>query len=141
MLGERLDYNEGLPPDLFDEWLAVGPIPHGKRCMAVSFNSVRMSRKGRSASSLYQPALCWSDVPHTCRSVTNTLLLARSSGRPLSRHLIPALPPDCVLDCIYSEDKAILFVLDILQWKRQSMTESEAEFRSVQSDPGPLPLS
>lgn len=61
--------------------------------------------------------------------VTNTLLLARVSGRPLSRHFVPALPPDCVLDCVYSAENAALFVLDVLQWKRQSVAESEAEFR------------
>ena len=135
MQGESLDYNEGLPPDLSEEWLAIGPIPPGKRCMAITFNTVRMSRKGRSKSHLYIArrssdcrALCLLS-PLFAETVTNTLLLARSSGRPLSRHLVPALPPDCVLDCIYSEEKAVLFILDILQWKRQSMTESEAEFR------------
>lgn len=61
--------------------------------------------------------------------VTNTLILARSSGRPLSRHLVPVLPPDCILDCIYVESTATLFVLDVMRWKGQSIAECEAEFR------------
>lgn len=78
--------------------------------------------------------------------MTNTLLLARQTGRPLARHLVPSLPPDCVLDCIYSEAHAALFVLDLLRWKSQSISESEAEFRmfwrdSKLSELGPQILS
>lgn len=38
---------EGLPSDLAGEWLALGPIPKGKRCMAVTFVSTRTSSKGK----------------------------------------------------------------------------------------------
>lgn len=52
MQGEILDLEgEGLPPDLAGEWLALGPIPKGKRCMALTFASTRTSRQGRGESS------------------------------------------------------------------------------------------
>ena len=130
MLGEVLDLSEGLPQDLSEQWIALGPVPKGKRCMAVTFASTRTSKKGRGALfcrcfrfSLHVIYICC--IP----SATNTILLARMSGRPLSRHLVPALPADCVLDCIYSENQAILYILDVLRWKSQSLVECDAEFR------------
>lgn len=50
MFGEMLDLSEGLPADLVEEWLAMGPIPEGKRCMAVTFPSTRTSKNGRGKS-------------------------------------------------------------------------------------------
>ncbi|CAD6578671.1 MAG: hypothetical protein CYPHOPRED_000647 [Cyphobasidiales sp. Tagirdzhanova-0007] len=47
MLGEVLDLSEGLPQDLSEQWIALGPVPKGKRCMAVTFASTRTSKKGR----------------------------------------------------------------------------------------------
>lgn len=63
--------------------------------------------------------------------MTNTILLARTTGKPLLRQNIPILPPNCVLDCIYVKEAATLFVVDVLQWKGQSVAEGEAEFRYV----------
>lgn len=107
-MGEELELDGGLPHDLFENWIAMGPIPKGKRCLVVSFASTKMNKKGR---------------------VTNTILLARSSGRPLGRHYIPVLPPDCILDCIYLKDAGALFVLDVMNWRGQSIAECDTEFR------------
>ena len=55
MQGEALDLSDetgGLPADLFSDWLALGPVPKGKRCLAVTFSSMRMSSRGRSGSTL-----------------------------------------------------------------------------------------
>lgn len=133
MQGETLDLdNEGLPPDLAGEWLALGPIPKGKRCMAVSFASTKTSRRGRSKLRTL-PAiqgLCV-DLGSLLIIATNTILLARTTGKPLLRQNIPVLPPNCVLDCIYVKEAAAVFVVDVLQWKGQSVAEGEAEFRYV----------
>lgn len=129
MQGEALDLEgEGLPPDLAGEWLAVGPVPKGKRCMAVTFASTRTSRQGRGEyriTGMRQK----SNIISSRLTVTNTILLARTTGKPLLRQNIPVLPANCVLDCIYVKDAAALFVVDFLQWKGQSVAEGEAEFR------------
>jgi hypothetical protein len=50
MQGEELDLdNEGLPSDLATEWIAIGAIPKGHRCMVVTFASTRRTQKGRGA--------------------------------------------------------------------------------------------
>jgi snurportin-1 len=127
MQGETLDL-EGLPPDLAGEWLALGPIPKGKRCMAVTFASTRTSRQGRGESEVacIDQEFGISLLPAI---VTNAILLARTTGKPLLRQNIPVLPANCVLDCIYVKDASTLFVVDVLQWKGQSVAEGEAEFR------------
>jgi hypothetical protein len=51
MVGETLDMTDGLPADLCEEWMLLGPVPKGKRCMAVTFPTSRISRRGRSESS------------------------------------------------------------------------------------------
>lgn len=48
MLGESLDMAEGLPADFKDGWLVLGPVPKGKRCMAVTFPPSRVGKKGKS---------------------------------------------------------------------------------------------
>lgn len=50
MVGESLDFShqgDGIPEDLFSEWLLMGPVPKGKRCMAVTFTNTRVNRRGR----------------------------------------------------------------------------------------------
>jgi len=128
MQGEPLDLeNEGLPPDLATEWIAIGPIPRGKRCMVVTFNGSRRSRTGRGAKRFSNSGrYFWLTL---CLIVTNAILLARTSGRPIARQHIPVLPTHCVLDCMYVPEAAAIFVVDVLQWKGQSVAEGEAEFR------------
>lgn len=92
MQGEMLDLdNEGLPADLAGEWLALGPVPKGKRCMAVTFTKTRRSKSGRSKmvsfcvlaeirltmkpSDKYDTARSY-DRP-TCRTAICTYLTAR----------------------------------------------------------------
>ena len=49
MTGEEFDSNVGLPEDLCPAWLAVGPVPAGKRCMAVTFSPSKNKKRGRGA--------------------------------------------------------------------------------------------
>lgn len=128
MQGEVLDLdNEGLPPDLAGEWLALGPIPKGKRCMAVTFTGTRKSKTGRSKLE-HNTGNTRRQADYDTKA-TNTIILARTTGKPIARQYIPVLPPNCVLDCVYVPESAALFIMDVLQWKGQSVAEGEADFR------------
>ncbi|KAI0318087.1 hypothetical protein OF83DRAFT_1163628 [Amylostereum chailletii] len=100
---------DGLPSDLHSGWVAVSPVPAGKRCLAVC-------HQGSGAVGV----------------VPNTTLRSRVLGKPLMPRFPSHLPSDTVLDCILDEnwhDNGILHVLDVLKWKGQDLAECETSFR------------
>ncbi|KAJ3752882.1 hypothetical protein EV360DRAFT_54425 [Lentinula raphanica] len=136
-----LDTNgyDGLPADLHTSWVALSPVPVGKRCLAITRdgpgrNPIPRSRKPRSPRD----------------NELNTSLRSRLHGKHIS--LFPgassstnsssdksdswffpsALPPSTILDCILDEhwtQNGILHVLDVLRWKGQEVGECEAGMR------------
>ncbi|KAG7445857.1 uncharacterized protein BT62DRAFT_138986 [Guyanagaster necrorhizus] len=97
---------DGLPDDLETGWVAVAPVPVGKRCLAISHNS-----NG---------------------TAPNTMLRSRALGKPLMARFPSSLPPntvvDCILDCNW-RDNGILHVLDVVKWKGQDIGDCETAFR------------
>ncbi|EUC61129.1 snupn protein [Rhizoctonia solani AG-3 Rhs1AP] len=107
-------WDDGLPKDLEREWVALAPIPKGKRCIAVSF----------------APSLSGPDEP-VATLQANTALHSRVKGLAFMRFPAP-LPPDTVLDCILDDDVAstgILYVLDVIRWRGTDVAQCEADFR------------
>ncbi|KIM76219.1 hypothetical protein PILCRDRAFT_826582 [Piloderma croceum F 1598] len=100
---------DGLPEDLESGWVAVAPVPVGKRCLAVTHQS--------------------SGVVGV---VPNTSLRSRVLGKSLIVPFPSKLPPQTVLDCILDtnwRDNGILHVLDVVQWKGQDVGDCETPFR------------
>ncbi|KAI7958916.1 hypothetical protein MJO28_002707 [Puccinia striiformis f. sp. tritici] len=108
MRAECLDLSEGLLPVGFeDNWIMVGPVPKGKRCLALSLNDQKRSAHGGSMV---------------------TILLSRKDAHMIGQ-FNTNLPPGCIVDCIYDQPNQILWILDILKWKDQAMIDCEASFR------------
>ncbi|KAG8954900.1 hypothetical protein FRC04_010384 [Tulasnella sp. 424] len=102
---------DGIPADLETGWVALAPIPRGKRCMAISYQAVY---EGRSE----EPA-------------TRTLLHSRVKGKAFLTFPSP-LPPNSILDCILDDNwhqNGVLHVVDILRWRGSDFVDCEAEFR------------
>ncbi|KAH7345711.1 hypothetical protein B0J17DRAFT_713259 [Rhizoctonia solani] len=107
-------WDDGLPKDLEKEWVALAPVPKGKRCIAVSF----------------APSLSGPDEPAATLQ-ENTALHSRVKGLAFMRFPAP-LPPDTVLDCILDDDVAqtgVLHVLDVIRWRGTDVAQCEADFR------------
>ncbi|KAJ1302128.1 hypothetical protein OPQ81_000957 [Rhizoctonia solani] len=107
-------WEDGLPKDLEREWVALAPVPKGKRCIAVSF----------------APSLSGPDEPAAALQA-NTALHSRVKGLAFMRFPAP-LPPDTVLDCILDDDVAqtgVLHVLDVIRWRGTDVAQCEADFR------------
>jgi snurportin-1 len=98
----------GLPDNLETRWVALAPIPMGKRCLAVT----QTQHSGQSP-------------------ITPTHLHSRLKGVSLLK--FPSLiPPDSILDCILDSnwtETGILHVFDILRWRGTDFDDCEAEFR------------
>ncbi|KAG5640436.1 hypothetical protein DXG03_008669 [Asterophora parasitica] len=95
---DEWDDVDGLPLDLETGWVAVGPVPVGKRCLAIT-----------------QAAVGTSMTP-------NTTLRSRLLGKVLLHRFPSSLPPLTVLDCILDanwRENGILHVLDVVKWKGQ----------------------
>lgn len=123
---ERVD---GLPRDLETGWVAVAPVPVGKRCLAVTQQSAGVAGVGMSF--LFIESLLV--LPYSC-SVPNTTLRSRLLGKSLLARFPSALPPLTVLDCILDanwKENGILHVLDVVRWKGQDVGDCEAGFRLV----------
>ncbi|PPQ93405.1 hypothetical protein CVT25_004722 [Psilocybe cyanescens] len=106
---ESYAYRDGLPSDLESGWVAVAPVPVGKRCLAVTQQSAGVAGV-----------------------VPNTTLRSRLLGKTLLPRFPSALPPLTVLDCILDDqwrENGILHVLDVVKWKGQDVAECEAGFR------------
>lgn len=118
--------NDGLPSDLEHGWVAVAPIPVGKRCLAVTHQSAGVAGIGALSLFIF---LLWSKMcPIT---VPNTTLRSRLLGKSLLRFPSP-LPPLTVLDCILDSNwkqNGVLHVLDVVRWKGQDVSDCEAAFR------------
>ncbi|KDR72500.1 hypothetical protein GALMADRAFT_252602 [Galerina marginata CBS 339.88] len=102
-------YVDGLPRDLESGWVAVAPVPVGKRCLAVTHQSAGVAGV-----------------------VPNTTLRSRLLGKSLLARFPSPLPPLTVLDCILDanwRENGILHVLDVVRWKGQDVAECEAGFR------------
>ncbi|KAG8689195.1 hypothetical protein FRC11_003845 [Ceratobasidium sp. 423] len=107
-------WDDGIPKDLEREWVALAPVPKGKRCIAVSF----------------APSLSGPEEP-VATLQANTALHSRVKGLAFMRFPAP-LPPDTVLDCILDDDVAqtgILHVLDVIRWRGTDVAQCEADFR------------
>ncbi|KAF8217803.1 hypothetical protein K438DRAFT_1795674 [Mycena galopus ATCC 62051] len=106
MLGSSPD---GLPEDLETGWVAVAPVPVGKRCLAVTDPSLGV------------PGL-----------VPNTSLRSRKLGKLLMPRFPSTLPPLTMLDCILDDnwrENGVLHILDVLKWKGQDIGDCETQFR------------
>jgi snurportin-1 len=53
--GDNVD--DGLPSDLEDNWVALAPVPKGKRCLAVSYQSSGTGGEGQSVPPDVSPNL------------------------------------------------------------------------------------
>ncbi|KAF5318565.1 hypothetical protein D9619_010795 [Psilocybe cf. subviscida] len=107
---DAADGEDGLPTDLETAWVAVGPVPVGKRCLAVTHNQ----------------------AAGAAGSVPNTQLRSRLLGKSLISPFPSNLPPLTVLDCILDDkwrENGILHVLDVVTWKGQDVSSCEAGFR------------
>ncbi|KIO33772.1 hypothetical protein M407DRAFT_229640 [Tulasnella calospora MUT 4182] len=102
---------DGIPWDLETGWVALAPIPRGKRCMAISYQAVYDNQ---------------SEEPHT-----RTLLHSRVKGKAFLTFPSP-LPPNSILDCILDDNwhqNGVLHIVDILRWRGSDFVDCEAEFR------------
>ncbi|TCD68169.1 hypothetical protein EIP91_011447 [Steccherinum ochraceum] len=117
MYAELLEMNEdfdlvksdGIPEDIETGWVAVAPVPVGKRCLAIT----------HAASGI-------------AGIVPNTTLRSRLLGKPLMKPFPSSLPPHTVLDCILDDgwrNNGILHILDIIKWKGQDIGDCETPFR------------
>jgi len=123
---EPSNHDDGLPPDLETAWVALAPVPQGKRCLAVSNQSTNVP--GTGICDIYCIIALIDIFPSL---VTNTFLKSRLKGRTILTFPSP-LPPRTILDCILDENwktNGILHVLDVVQWKGQEVGECEANFR------------
>ncbi|KAH7100632.1 hypothetical protein BKA62DRAFT_240586 [Auriculariales sp. MPI-PUGE-AT-0066] len=100
--------SDGLPEDLEDNWIAVAPIPLGKRCLAVS-----------------TPANGVGGV------VSITALKSRLKGHTLLK-FPSSLPANTILDCILDanwQKTGILHVLDVIRWRGMAFDDCSADMR------------
>jgi len=101
--------DDGIPEDLETGWVAVTPVPAGKRCLAITHASSGIAG-----------------------IVPNTILRSRLLGKPLMKPFPSCLPPHSILDCILDarwQDSGIIHVLDVLRWKGQDIADCETPFR------------
>lgn len=108
-MDEASPWSDGLPDDLETGFVAVAPVPVGKRCLAVTHQSAGYPVTG-----------------------PNTTLRSRLQGKSLMPPFPSPLPPSTILDCILDsrwQENGILHVLDVIQWKGQEVGECETAFR------------
>jgi len=114
---------DGLPSDLESGWVALAPVPVGKRCLAIAHQGGGMTGVA-----------------------PNTTLRSRVLGKPLMARFPSPLPSDTVLDCILDHnwrENGVLHVLDVIKWKGQDIADCESSFRFWWRDTrlSELPLS
>ena len=119
--------DDELPSDLETGWVAVAPVPVGKRCLAVTYHSSGVVGVGEiGVLSLRGSILDLAFI------APNTALHSRLLGKTLIARFPSALPPSTILDCILDmnwRDNGILHVLDVIKWKGQDVGGCEARFR------------
>jgi hypothetical protein len=106
----------GLPVDLFQNWIAC-IVPKGRRCLAITYHTQVKGKK-------------------SC----NCLLLSRQTGQPVVR-LLTAFPPRCALDVIFDGPQNIVWVLDVIEWATNGLSESSTELRFASTFYGSLTLT
>ncbi|KAI6158094.1 hypothetical protein BKA82DRAFT_14143 [Pisolithus tinctorius] len=102
--------DDGLPSDMEQGWVAVAPVPIGKRCLAVTHQS----------------------AAGVIGISPNTTLRSRLLGKMLLPRFPSSLPPLTILDCILDtnwEKNGIVHVLDVIKWKGQDVADCETPFR------------
>ncbi|KAH9941286.1 uncharacterized protein BXZ73DRAFT_75239 [Epithele typhae] len=100
---------DGIPDDIETAFVALAPVPVGKRCLAVTHQASGVAGV-----------------------VPNTTLRSRVLGKALMKPFPSSLPPQTVLDCILDDnwrDNGILHVLDVVSWKGQDLADCETPFR------------
>ncbi|TFK90100.1 hypothetical protein K466DRAFT_597217 [Polyporus arcularius HHB13444] len=100
---------DGIPTDMETGWVAVTPVPVGKRCLAITHQASGVAG-----------------------IVPNTTIRSRVLGKPLIKPFPSTLPPQTVLDCILDDnwrENGILHVLDVISWKGQDLADCETPFR------------
>lgn len=122
---------DGLPDDIDSGWVAVAPVPVGKRCLAISYQSSGVAGQGMCITL----QTTRDDLSRLLRFVVpNTALKSRVLGKPLMAKFPSSLPPSTILDCILDQNwrqTGILHVLDVLKWKGQDVSDCETPFRRV----------
>lgn len=121
------DLPDTLPSDLLTGWVALAPVPPGKRCLAVSYQATTDHYQGRGGAS----AGSSNDAGPSNQTRTRTLLHSRVKGKAFLTFPSP-LPPDSILDCLLDSDwkrSGILHVVDILRWRGKDFVDCESEFR------------
>ncbi|KAG6840317.1 hypothetical protein C0991_007467 [Blastosporella zonata] len=111
---------DGLPADLENGWVALAPVPQGKRCLAVTQAAVG--------------------------APSHATLRSRLLGKVLLNRFPSTLPPHTVLDCVLDtrwKENGVLHVLDVIKWKGQDISDCETAFRFWWRDTrlGELPFS
>lgn len=104
--------DDGLPSDMEQGWVAVAPVPIGKRCLAVTHQS----------------------AAGVIGISPNTTLRSRLLGKMLLPRFPSSLPPLTILDCILDTNwrqNGIVHVLDVMKWKGQDVADCETPFRFV----------
>ncbi len=85
---------DGLPSDLESGWVALAPVPVGKRCLAVSMQSAGLSGIGKLyLFHEFTRYLKYAEAP-------NTMLRSRLLGKVLLPPFPSPLPSNTILDCI-----------------------------------------
>lgn len=93
------------PADFSENWMVV-PCPKGVRMLIVT-------NQGKTRA--------YTKYGHFKMEFRSALPGGNASEYSKSRC--------CVLDCFYAEKKKIMYILDILAWNNQPMTDGELEFR------------
>ncbi|KIM69399.1 hypothetical protein SCLCIDRAFT_19318 [Scleroderma citrinum Foug A] len=107
---DAMEADDGLPSDLEQAWVAVAPVPVGKRCLAITHQS----------------------AAGVIGISPNTTLRSRLLGKMLLPRFPSSLPPLTILDCILDANwtaNGIVHVLDVVKWKGQDVADCEAPFR------------
>lgn len=127
---DAMEADDGLPSDLEQAWVAVAPVPVGKRCLAITHQSAA------GVIGICESIYCLlrdNDSQH-CRTAPNTTLRSRLLGKMLLPRFPSSLPPLTILDCILDANwtaNGIVHVLDVVKWKGQDVADCEAPFRFV----------
>ena len=126
--------SDGIPADLETGWVAVTPVPVGKRCLAITHAPSGIAGIGEfecKVDRIRAHTLHSSTIP-----VPNTTLRSRVLGKSLMKPFPSSLPPHTVLDCILDDNwraNGILHILDVIKWKGQDIADCETPFRQAAS--------
>lgn len=121
--------NDGLPEDLESGWVAIAPVPVGKRCLVVTHQTAGVTGTGKYILLIKSSRFSYHN---TVSPAANTTVRSRLLGKSLIPRFPSPLPPLTVLDCILDanwRDNGIIHVLDVVRWKGQDIGDCEAPFR------------